>query len=369
YGSILPPYYGLNRLDDAPVAMWVGLIGNLISPSRGLLVYMPWLIVPLAGLIAVPKLLKNKLIIYALAWFILQWLIASRAVGWWGGASFGPRLLAESMPALILITLIVWQEIKQHQSILSVSSAAIFCAAGIFGIYLHIYQAFFNQYTAGFWYDAAPAVVAEQEGLGPYFDWQHAQWRADSDAVCHLDQVNFTQRVIPHESTLEPIIFNQSILYTADPNKFYTERAIIQMQEREDLLQPIPAGEGNQALFQGMYVVARGGRWTACDESVIYFRVGELPSSEKTTLLINLSTHRTQDTEILLNGKPIGSVSVERGVEPFSLSFSSDQLRPNEINSITILSGTLQAPIAREDGFMVTGPVGVMLTEFTLLVD
>ena len=195
YGSILPPYYGLNRLDDAPVSMWVGLVGNLVSPSRGLFVYMPWLIVTLVSLLASVKLLKNRLVVFCLAWFGLQWLIASRAVVWWGGASFGPRILAESMPALILITLIVWGDIKKRSVIFRYGAAVVFGVTGIFAIYLHSYQAFFNPYTAGFWYDSAPAVVAD--GWGPYFDWPHAQWRANPEIVCALDQVNFTERHHP----------------------------------------------------------------------------------------------------------------------------------------------------------------------------
>lgn len=367
YGAILPPYYGLNRLDDAPVPMWVGLIGNLVSPSRGLLIYMPWLLVPLAGLAIAPQLFKHRLVVYGLAWFGLQWLIASRAVVWWGGASFGPRLLAECMPALILLTLIVWDTLKKQNAAIYWGAISAFFAAGVFAIYLHSYQAFFNQYTAGFWYDAAPAVVAH--GLGPYFDWQHAQWRSNSNIVCHLDQVNFTQRVVPHDSTLEPINFNQPIPYTADTNKFFTERAIVQMRGDGELLEPVPAGEGNLALFQGMYVTAAGGRWTACNKAAIYFRVADLPESEEMTLVLNLSTHRPQDVELHLNGELLAVVDVEREIEPYGMVFSAAQLKPNQINVITLASSTLDMPIPREDGFMVTGPVGVMLTDFTVVAD
>jgi hypothetical protein len=78
YHSILPPYYQPGRISAAS-DMSEGMLGTLISPARGLFVYSPVLVLAFSGFA-----------------FALQ---ESRE-RWWGGHTYGPRLMADALPFL-----------------------------------------------------------------------------------------------------------------------------------------------------------------------------------------------------------------------------------------------------------------------------
>jgi hypothetical protein len=74
---------------------WIGAAGLLISPSRGLLVYSPVVLVALLGLGAAGRRLRD----HGLGWNHLACVVlylgyASYTV-WWGGHSYGPRYLLD----------------------------------------------------------------------------------------------------------------------------------------------------------------------------------------------------------------------------------------------------------------------------------
>lgn len=88
----------------------VGLAGLLVSPSRGLFVFSP---VFLFALLAVPGVVRRRredpipfcLAVGALALL----LISSKWTMWWGGHSFGYRLLIETLPSLTVLLAIAWE--------------------------------------------------------------------------------------------------------------------------------------------------------------------------------------------------------------------------------------------------------------------
>jgi hypothetical protein len=106
FHKLLPSYYQANRLrlDLLPVA----LAGNLFSPSRGLLVYVPVLL--FVGYLVVRywwQLPCKRLAWLALAISTLHILFVSMFANlwgdWWGGASFGPRYTTELVPWFVLL--------------------------------------------------------------------------------------------------------------------------------------------------------------------------------------------------------------------------------------------------------------------------
>ncbi len=82
----------------------VGLMGLLISPARGLLVFSPWILVLLPGLWRSGRSrdpFRIALLIGVLSTLALNALYAD----WWGGDSWGPRRLQELLPPLLLLGL------------------------------------------------------------------------------------------------------------------------------------------------------------------------------------------------------------------------------------------------------------------------
>jgi len=139
YGHPLGGYAILN-----PSSVWrprrsiEGLLGNLISPSRGLLVFFPYLLaLPLAR----PALSRSRELA---RWFWASlgatagiYLLASGYWKWWGGHGLGPRLMTEASPFLALLTVPLWGALagKRWARALVVASVAFAAATQVLGLY------------------------------------------------------------------------------------------------------------------------------------------------------------------------------------------------------------------------------------------
>ena len=82
--------------------VWEGLRGVLLSPARGLLVYSPFALFSALGMLLVWRRGGDRLLRYAAPGVVAIVLLYSRWVNWWGGSSYGPRLLADLSPVLAL---------------------------------------------------------------------------------------------------------------------------------------------------------------------------------------------------------------------------------------------------------------------------
>src|SRR6266542_2560831 len=90
-----------------------GLAGLLISPSRGWFVFSPFFL-------------------FVLVAILLDLLIYSRWTMWWGGHSFGYRLLTELVPLLMILLAIGWPRIAKSRAAL-----ALFGLCVLFSFYVH----------------------------------------------------------------------------------------------------------------------------------------------------------------------------------------------------------------------------------------
>jgi hypothetical protein len=103
FGTILPGYYRSN-VDLSSLTM--GLEANLISPSRGLLVYVPmtifivYLVVRYWEQIPIRKAARISIAI-----IVLQLAAASAYPCWWGGHCYGARLMTDSIPFFALLAI------------------------------------------------------------------------------------------------------------------------------------------------------------------------------------------------------------------------------------------------------------------------
>lgn len=77
---------------------WPGLAGLLLSPSRGLLVFSPIVLVVLAAR-AAPR--DRSILRWSAGAAAAQFLLYASYSVWWGGHTYGPRYLLDLLPALL----------------------------------------------------------------------------------------------------------------------------------------------------------------------------------------------------------------------------------------------------------------------------
>jgi len=101
YGRLVQPYFRANRLAFSSHTV-EALAGNLVSPGRGLIVFVP--VVLLCGYGAVAKHRRGtfgSLDVTVVITAVAYWLVVSLFPHWWGGWGFGPRLLSDAVPYVI----------------------------------------------------------------------------------------------------------------------------------------------------------------------------------------------------------------------------------------------------------------------------
>ena len=117
YNSPLPYYFRLSP----PTPEWSGvttaLAGNLISPSRGLLIFSPVFLFSVWGMVhAWTSGASSRLWRYLSAWVLLHWWAISLYVEfWWAGFSYGPRLFTDLTPALVLFLVPVVHHLQDRR--------------------------------------------------------------------------------------------------------------------------------------------------------------------------------------------------------------------------------------------------------------
>jgi len=115
YHRIFSPYYSLSlgplhtRTDIEDFG--IGLLGTLFSPSRGLFVYTPVVLLSLWGMyLALKTRWATPLSTYLILVCLANWMIVGKIfVAWAGGGwSYGPRLATDIVPVLIFFLIPVF---------------------------------------------------------------------------------------------------------------------------------------------------------------------------------------------------------------------------------------------------------------------
>ena len=141
-----------------------GLAGILVSPSRGLFVYSPILLVAFVGMVMVWRNSQLVLLKYLSLAPLLAILLTAKWINWWGGGSYGPRLLADITPFLCLYLYPPFERVHTRPLLKSALACLIACS-----ISLHALRVF----AGGDW------------NGHPNVDWHHERlWSwADSPPV------------------------------------------------------------------------------------------------------------------------------------------------------------------------------------------
>lgn len=115
YGSILPPYFAAGRV-SLHAALGEALLGNLISPSRGLFVYTPVFLLSALGVYLKRRdgaLTRLDLAVLGTALF--HWAVISSHWLWWAGHSYGPRLFTDMVPFFLYLLIPVIAKVAPNR--------------------------------------------------------------------------------------------------------------------------------------------------------------------------------------------------------------------------------------------------------------
>ncbi|OHB71420.1 MAG: hypothetical protein A2W23_05955 [Planctomycetes bacterium RBG_16_43_13] len=146
FGSLAGIYSQGGRGWDMPSL--TSIAGVLISPSRGLFIYTPVFLFSIAGMFFILKRRPSdnatdnfyklrKIYIILIAFVLLQILMISSWYSWWGGGSYGPRMLTDISPAMVLLMIpaldgIRPSAIKRSALVLSISVSIFIQIIGAF---------------------------------------------------------------------------------------------------------------------------------------------------------------------------------------------------------------------------------------------
>ena len=136
YGALLPPYFAPMRVNPFDPSH---ILGVLVSPSRGLLWFMP-----------------SALLLFFTPFFVLRdrRLLVASAIGvaavtlvilsisgfatWWGGFSYGPRLFQVALPALGFLALIMAQAAGNLRRPAQAALLSLFGVVACWEAFVHI---------------------------------------------------------------------------------------------------------------------------------------------------------------------------------------------------------------------------------------
>jgi len=177
FHTLLPDYFAAGRLtfENVPAA----LFGTLLSPARGLFVYVPALGAIAILLLAYRRTLRQRRLA-GLAAFVIAFhlVVLSGFSHWWGGYSYGARLTAGLVPWFVLLGVLALDaaraaagERRSRAVALTIGATSVLLCLG--SIAINSIGAFSSD--AARWNSVPKDIDAAPERL---WSWRHAQFLA-----------------------------------------------------------------------------------------------------------------------------------------------------------------------------------------------
>jgi hypothetical protein len=307
YQRLMPPYYVAGNWLHANYLLWA-LYGTLGSPSRGLFIYCPfYLLILVDCLILWPSLHNSKMVWLCLAWTGAHLFMVASTDNWWGGNSFGPRLLADALPGLVVLSFIVWRALSARaRGRLPIASAALYLVLGGVAIYINTYSGLFN--LSAVQWNVTPNIDRHPAYL---FDWQYPQFLATPESI-EQKYRGYALKQIASGQLVAPYVFGA------------------EFQPGENA-----AGSSN-SIFTGWWPAGVAERWSEARQASILFRLGNVAPDQRFLLSITAAALQPQPVEVYLNGQPLGAVSFGGPSETHVLGLSGELLRPQDANAIEL---------------------------------
>ncbi len=311
FGQWLPLYNSLSRfIVERPGSLGVRLYGLVFSPSRGSFTFSPFfLLVVVGALYFLRPARKHALFLLALAWFALELAIISRTTRWWGGWSYGPRIMAEVIPAFVLLTILLWRELSPRLTAgRRYALVAAYLILGAAGIYINSVQGLYNLETHNWNGVLSPNIDAYPEYL---LSWRYPQFLASRDALCRRHREFVDDQLAQKRIELAPYHPGEVIAHNARAGKAY---------------------------FVGWARPSGGSRLPYCPSSAVLFSLPAIDTGGRYLLSIAAGSPSDDVVSIVLNDVPIDARALSgepAGPATYSLPIAGAWLKPGELNELT----------------------------------
>ena len=180
YGQLMPSYYRADRLLFN--VFWTALAGNLVSPARGLLIYIPVLCFVFYLLVRFRRfLVHSRLVWMSLAIIVLHLIAVSGFPHWWAGHSFGPRFTTGLVPWLVLLSILGvramlnWREQNQQLTNSFAWRAQLFCGGLLLFVSVFINTLGATSHATWLWNMRPRGIDEHPDRL---WDWRQPQFLA-----------------------------------------------------------------------------------------------------------------------------------------------------------------------------------------------
>ncbi len=179
FGQVLPNYYRMSFIVNS---FWIGLAGVLISPSRGLLVYVPVLLFLVYLVVRYWRYIAlRRLVWLALSIIIAHLIVVSASPQWWGGVCFGARLTTDLVPWFVMLSILSINAMLRWRTEQSIEPSSLTWWAPLaLGSVLLMLSVFINGRGAlsrKTW-QWATAQRPEREWMEVFWDWRYPQFLA-----------------------------------------------------------------------------------------------------------------------------------------------------------------------------------------------
>ena len=297
-------HYAPSRL-GFHTSLGLGLYGVLGSPSRGLFIFSPVLALGVVGALwCARRLRRDRIAWLCMTWLVLSTLMVAVAAGkWWGGHSFGPRLLAEGIPALVVLGCLSWRRLGAEATRVRRSAAAVFAALAAVSIASHTGQGLFNPATVR--WNQMPDIDTEPALA---LDWNFPQFLASAERLdARLDAIE-RREAERRRATLAPYSPGAPIAFDAD-----------------------------QAIFLGWYPPEPDWRWSRGSRASVLLRLDQTRARSAHVVELLAGALGSQRVTVEINGEAVGTLTLDGFTPVWRVVMApADLLRPGSANRVDL---------------------------------
>jgi hypothetical protein len=174
FGLALPYYFHFDRLHFGQYGE--ALAGNLISPSRGLLVFVPAIFFVVYLILRFrKKLILKRLVVLALIVIVGHLLTVAAFVPWHGGGCFGPRYSTGLAPWFVLLAILGVRTMLDHKPARGEYRAQLIAGGTLLVLSVFINARGAISYETSLWNDSPVNVDVNARRV---WDWRYPQFLA-----------------------------------------------------------------------------------------------------------------------------------------------------------------------------------------------